>query len=511
MRNWRTLNSRAAIGAAGMAFCCSAALAGGNQGTVCPQPVGPNIIVGDIPTTTFNTTSQQINGVWYDAFSFGTTSCNTGNANVLWQAFPSNEHPAISQNLYKLKDGRFEQIGMSWLKHGFTALTGNVCGCTCNGNGGSVLGVGCSDPYGASLNAGQSSAGPRWQVNAHTGFFPMGGPANPTWSGSVARRLRVAHADLEPSSATVLYFAETYYVSKHECSVGNQNDSASYRRVNITQTSTNPPEWSTSISAANLTQRERAGIRAWKAHDPTVVETDIQLPNEGLFILAAKVTDIGNGMWHYEYALENLNSDASGYSFMVPMPAADQLVVTNVGFHDVDYHSGDAMNNFSNGSLNFDGTDWLPVSDGAKVQWTCPQTVAENVNANALRWQTTYNFRFDANLPPMTGPITLGTFKVPGSHQAMTLVPGPDCNGNNQADQLDIANGTSEDANGNGIPDECEQPCPDVNSDGQVDVTDLLAVINAWGSPDGPADVNNDGDVNVSDLLIVINAWGACP
>jgi len=51
-----------------------------------------------------------------------------------------------------------------------------------------------------------------------------------------------------------------------------------------------------------------------------------------------------------------------------------------------------------------------------------------------------------------------------------------------------------------------------------VNVDDLLAVINAWGScanpRDCPADIAPAGGndvVNVDDLLAVINAWGACP
>jgi hypothetical protein len=52
----------------------------------------------------------------------------------------------------------------------------------------------------------------------------------------------------------------------------------------------------------------------------------------------------------------------------------------------------------------------------------------------------------------------------------------------------------------------------DVNIDGNVNVDDLLAVINAWGEcpkpPHAcPPDLNNTGDVNVDDLLDVINNW----
>jgi predicted outer membrane repeat protein len=49
--------------------------------------------------------------------------------------------------------------------------------------------------------------------------------------------------------------------------------------------------------------------------------------------------------------------------------------------------------------------------------------------------------------------------------------------------------------------------------DGEVDVLDLQAVIDAWG-PCGPvcaADLNHDGAVGIDDLLLTISAWGACP
>ena len=58
-----------------------------------------------------------------------------------------------------------------------------------------------------------------------------------------------------------------------------------------------------------------------------------------------------------------------------------------------------------------------------------------------------------------------------------------DCNENNVADACDIANGTSDDANGNGVPDECESGCTyDLDGDGDVDVDDILALINGFGS-----------------------------
>ena len=66
------------------------------------------------------------------------------------------------------------------------------------------------------------------------------------------------------------------------------------------------------------------------------------------------------------------------------------------------------------------------------------------------------------------------------------------------------------DNGGNTISDECSPECPDINGDGYVDVSDLLTIIDQWGSSNSPADVNEDGIVNVSDLLIVIDNWGEC-
>ncbi len=50
------------------------------------------------------------------------------------------------------------------------------------------------------------------------------------------------------------------------------------------------------------------------------------------------------------------------------------------------------------------------------------------------------------------------------------------------------------------------------NVDGSVNVTDLLALLAAWGpNPGHPADINDDGNVNVTDLLALLGAWGVCP
>jgi hypothetical protein len=52
----------------------------------------------------------------------------------------------------------------------------------------------------------------------------------------------------------------------------------------------------------------------------------------------------------------------------------------------------------------------------------------------------------------------------------------------------------------------------DVDGDGVVNVSDILAIIGEWGSCQGcDSDLNDDGLVNVSDVLLVLDGWGSCP
>ena len=75
----------------------------------------------------------------------------------------------------------------------------------------------------------------------------------------------------------------------------------------------------------------------------------------------------------YQYAVFNNNSDRSARSLSIPVPSG--LLLTNVHFHDVDYHSGEP----------YSGTDWAPVEDGSSLTWST-STHGADPDANALRW-----------------------------------------------------------------------------------------------------------------------------
>jgi hypothetical protein len=374
--------------------------------TPCQGSTGPDVIVGDIQDVA---NYASLNGI--EALALGTYSCNQGTQTVSWIS-NNNLHPVIGGNLYKYKvvngSGRFEHLGMSWLKHGFFALSNNLCCTGCQSTSGSALGVRCADPYTAARNGSQSGAGPKWQVNASTGVFTYP-PANPTFTGSVARRLQVKISDLEVSSAAVRYFGEAQYVTQDDAAAGNDNNNASYRELTVTGSGT---AWTFSLTAGQTTQREKPAILAWQAVDPTVQITNID--TDGRLILGWKVTEITPGTWHYEYALQNLNSDRSVQQFALPVGGA---MLSNIGFHDVDYHSGDGIGNVTTAA-----TDWAVSNVAGTLAWAS-ETFAVNQNANALRWGTLYNFRFDANTPPTSGSITLTPFRAGNNLVVTAQVP----------------------------------------------------------------------------------------
>ena len=67
---------------------------------------------------------------------------------------------------------------------------------------------------------------------------------------------------------------------------------------------------------------------------------------------------------------------------------------------------------------------------------------------------------------------------------------------------------------GIGIIDACVAACPaDIDLDGAVGVSDLAALLGAWGACGGgacPADLDASGAVDARDIGVLLDAWGAC-
>lgn len=394
--------------------------------------IGPDVIVGELMGGSSGSTSisPAATNPTELAYGIGTISCNKGDEELLWVS-STNQHPVIAQNMYRIKDGRFEQIGQSWLKHGFTALQQNTCNLGCIPSGtGSRLGVGCSDPYSASLNASQSSLGPRYQVNPFTGYFPYpwSSTVPGTGSNSMARRLRVSVADIEVGPTDTIYVVEGQYVAPDDAAAGNGANNASYRRFTFAA--------NRSLQLVGPTVQEVPAIYAWRDignngdPDPTVAITPVNLlPHDGYFLIGSKVIDLGEGRWRYEYAVQNLNSDRMGGIFRVPIPFG--VNVTGIEWRGVDSHSGfpaeDATRNAAWTIVQTNPT----MPNGSHIEWAAPVPFdpSRPWEGNGLRWSTVYNFRFIADVPPnASGEVIVGLYKpaaapAPAAFSAKAWVP----------------------------------------------------------------------------------------
>ena len=170
------------------------------------------------------------------AFSFGSESCNVGTCEANWFAI-GTDHPVIAHNIYRLKDGKFEQIGQSWVRHGFAALSQSLCASPddpCIPTNGTTLGVNCSHPAAVNFAADQFELGPKFEVNASTGEFlwPFTGLGEA--GNAIYKRLQVHNDDLDPAlNPGARYWVEAHYVSFDEAQAGNGFDNASYREVEV--------------------------------------------------------------------------------------------------------------------------------------------------------------------------------------------------------------------------------------------------------------------------------------
>ena len=332
----------------------------------------------DGPSIGPDATISNVNGIvrWGEqggivAYSIGRTHCNLGDTNLLWQVSPSPNHPISGHNMFRITPGnRIEQLGQGWPMHHFCALQ-ITCRDECPGGGGclSILRPGCYSPNTAGRSGGQGGLGPKWLVQPFTGVFPPLQPGEyAPFRGLIARRVQVHVADLgDPES---IYIAENQTITRDDAEAGNQHNNVSHRLINIGPA----PTFAFQGFVGDTLFRQPA-IQAWQNHDPGVAIEIIQVPDDGQLWLAYKVTDNGDGTWHYEYALYNMNSHRSARAFTVPVTG--DVALTEIGFHDVDYHSGDGHDH-----TTYDGTDWAVTEGGDGITWST-STFLENLNANA--------------------------------------------------------------------------------------------------------------------------------
>ncbi len=332
-----------------------------------------------------------------NGLSMSTTSCNVGSQNIPWNAPMQVTHPAISMALYRVMNGRFEQVGQSWMKHGFFATNSSGCGTCQNPGTGALLGPGCSDTYGTGNNGDRNYLGGRDEMNPWTGVWTCQNSYfsnyindctrrnNGSGLDAVAHRLVVGDGDLGNAGAT--YYYEGYYV--------NANDNDHYNNIASRTASFSWSGTLWNVTTTDSSQVQGPAINRWgQMRDTAVPRT------EGDVIVAVQTTNLGGGMWHYEYAVYNHDLDRQIREYSVPLPTG--AVVQNIDFRDIDT----------------DGTNqWSAAVANNSITWSTG--VFGSATANPLKFESVYNFRFDCNVAPVNGTASLTLFK-PGTGTTLT-------------------------------------------------------------------------------------------
>jgi hypothetical protein len=389
---------------------------------------GPDIITGDIGSVgtleQFGSSGTQV------GLAVGTTACNPGNVTVNFVPMPQTTHPIIPHNLYRMSGGsgnndRFEQIGQSWVKHTFGAKAADDCGFGCTDTGTlTLLGVGCSDTYAGYQNAIQDDLGSRALVNPFTGAFQSNANdhTSHTHTGT-SHRILVEGSDLNTTlNPGATYYAEVQYISSDEyawCQTHpgqcNMYNNASYRQYTVTGTT------SFVFADAGPTVRMAAAITTWTG--ATIQPIEPAPGVDGRAFVAYKVTGPAAGVWHYEYAIYNENLDRAIQSFSVPLGCG--ITVSNLGFHAPLNHPG-FPNDGTQGDAGFSNAAWSSTQSASDVSWSA-ETFGQNQNANAIRWGTLYNFRFDSDKSPLPVNATIGFFKT-GTPVTVAILGPNACN-----------------------------------------------------------------------------------
>lgn len=388
------------------------------------------------------------------AYSWAVTECNAGDEWAVYLA-NVNQHPLIHENLYRIKGGRFEHVGMSWVLHTWCAADFFECiedsepNAMCD-----FMTIGIANVISSSLMGKQEDMGPRSDVNAANGLYAY--PYTIAWNQSgnaIFKRVQVHNSDLADSTGDdglAVYLAEAQVQTTDEplSDADTPHNNASWRQVvrGDLQGGGYVLDWEGDTHVA------QTALEAWPLFDSAVtVEEEYIAESEGTdgrVLVASRAEDLGNGQWSYDYTVMNMNSDRSIRSFTVPIPNGES--VGSVEFRDIDHHSGEP----------FDGTDWNAVIDANGITWST-QSYGENQLANAIRYGTAYSFHFESSAPAVfqTKIVELGAFKPGPGDDIVTVsatVPALDCDDSGVADETEIDEGELVDVDSNAIPDVCQ-------------------------------------------------------
>lgn len=316
---------------------------------------------------------------------------NVGTAEVPWyeqftspdhEPYDNDQHPFLNWAIYREIDGRFEQLGISGVKHAFLTINSS---CTINCNDNHILWLGCEDVYGTGNNDSSFALGPRAELEAKKGiwencgsFFdpkPCTGSHQQSSNGSDENRLSVYTSDLTDPDTTAMYM-QAWYLIRDDINIFN---SMGYRTID--------PEQSGNFWLMNRGPVFSNGAALDNYVTPNTVSTmessQTLDSKEGNLTVAVKVTDLGAGLYRYNYAIENYEFDPRFINYHIPLPSS--ALLSDTIFVDPEH---DDSNNWLFSHVN----NTLNIIGNAD---------------NEQDWGMLFSFSFTTNIAPASSSITL--------------------------------------------------------------------------------------------------------
>jgi hypothetical protein len=235
-----------------------------------------------------------------------------------------------------------------------------------------------------------------------------------------------------------------------------------------------------------------------------------------------RVEDGGNGHWYalkpaagfatFEEAMDY--AIAMGASFMTAATTEEWLFISEVALDSLPsrHYATMGIRQDPSGAEPDEAWSWLEKSSFA-IPWASgsPDETFSNED-----WAHAYRYGDGAiRVNDCTNELDNPAFPF-----YVTLEFSADCNADGVVDYGQILAGDLVDANGNNIPDCCEEnavcatcAAADLIPNGQIDGVDLALLISAWGTDGGKfpeADIDRDGIVAGSDLALLLSYWGPC-
>ncbi len=342
-----------------------------------------------------NMTWQQVRNLGNGNFVFApnATLKNVGEADVAWYGkftgnydpYNNSQHPFLFWSAYREVDGRFEQIGLSGIKHAFYTLNTN---CTYNCGNNHILYKGCEDVYSVSNNDGGSYLGPKEELEAFTGiweevgsFFDQDGNGiqDNISNNTDENRLIVHDSDIIDSNND--FYFSAWYLIRDDINIFNTMGHRSYDLISNQQGTA----WSFNNPGTLF-----PGPASDAYVTPNTTAQDLMSasyrslqPQEGHLTVAVKVIELEDGLYRYNYMVENHDYDPQVSEIEVTLPAFASYA--DFVWSDIDHD---------------ENNDWQVIRQEDKL-------ILSSINGNYIDWGMLFSFSFTTNVPPEIGTLTL--------------------------------------------------------------------------------------------------------